>query len=258
MQESVDTGFVPEGIEAKIGSAEMPFELSCDDITVKFTGYVDRYDLSKDADGKVHLRTIDYKSGNKKVDSKLLLNGTQIQLPAYSGAIFKKHSEEFPDGTENVVVDNYGYVLLGLSVELSKESPKCLPQLSKYNNEAMKIAMDYSKHIIEESVDQIADGKSDAIVTNVKGNHCAYCSYRGYCGNIPSSPKCKAPLELDNSKYKSMIDEAETKNQEETDLDAIAYIIGGDKKMDKPDKIAILAMKDILENEADKSKGKEE
>ena len=91
----------------KIGSGELMLDIPYDGIDLKFTGFIDRYDLKKDEEGFVHLRTIDYKSGDKAVDSAELLNGTQIQLPAYSGAILDKHSKE----GSGAVVDDYGYVL---------------------------------------------------------------------------------------------------------------------------------------------------
>ena len=146
--ESVSTGFVPEGVEEQIGSEELKLNIPYEGIDLKFTGYIDRYDKRRDEEGKIHLRTIDYKSGDKAVESTELLNGTQIQLPAYSGAILDKHAQD-----SDAVIDDYGYVLVGLDAELDADPITCVPEFSGYDEEAMKIAIDYSKHIIKESVE---------------------------------------------------------------------------------------------------------
>jgi len=259
LQESVNTGFIPEGVEAKIGSNELVLDIPYEGIDLRFSGYIDRYDLKKDENGMVHLRTIDYKSGNKAVESDKLLIGTQIQLPAYSGAILDKHSAE----GAGAVVDDYGYVLLGLEASLDKDPVECFPKLAGYSDEAMKIAIDYSRHIIKESIDQIAEGKADAVTATPKNKNCSYCSYKSYCGNIPSASKGHEPIDLKvGGKYGQMVNEAENiakspEKASESDLDETAKRIGADKSMEKSDRIAILAMKDILEK-TEKKSGEEE
>jgi len=250
--ESVRTGFVPEGVEARIGSAELILDIPYEGIDLKFSGFIDRYDLRRDENGTVHLRTIDYKSGDKAVESAKLLNGTQIQLPAYSGAILDKHKRE----GNNAVVDDYGYVLVGLDAELDKEPVVCLPDLSGYDNEAMMIAIDYSKRIIKESIDQIADGKADAVVAEPHLKLCNYCRYRGYCGNDPSNPKSRLQIDLGaKGEYGTIVKKCEDfaeptktgKQRKDPGYDDVTKRIGADKSMKKADRIAILAMKDILE-----------
>ena len=260
LEDSVKTGFVPEGVEEKIGSGELMLDIPYDGIDLKFTGFIDRYDLKKDEEGFVHLRTIDYKSGDKAVDSAELLNGTQIQLPAYSGAILDKHSKE----GSGAVVDDYGYVLVGLDAKLDADPVTCVPELSGYDDDAMRIAIDYSKHVIKESIDQISEGKADAITAGPKLKLCRYCSYKGYCGNDPTDPKCREQIDLSSKgKYGTMVSKCEKfaeptpsgKQRKDPGYDDITKKIGADQGMKKDDRKAILAMKEILD---DKKDGKEE
>ncbi len=260
---SVETGFVPEGIEERIGSEELKLNIPYEGIDLRFSGFIDRYDVRRDEAEKVHLRTIDYKSGDKEVDSSELLNGIQIQLPAYSGAIYDKYASE----GKNAVIDNYGYVLVGLTAKLDEEPLSCVPQMSCYNEDAMKIATDYSKHIIKESIDQIAEGKADAIVVNSRHKPCDFCNYRGYCGNDPNNPKTKIQLDTGSkSKYGTMVTKCEKfaeptasgRARKDPGYDDVTKRIGADLSMDKSDRRAILAMKEILNGKDSKEEGKEE
>ena len=125
----------------------------------------------------MHIRTIDYKSGDKAVDSSKLLNGIQIQLPAYSGAILDMNAK----GGKQAVVDDYGYVLVGLKANSDGEPLVCLPQLSGYSEDAINVAIRFSKHVIKESVDQITDGKADAVtaVTGIDRYKCRQNIHNG-------------------------------------------------------------------------------
>ena len=263
LTDSVSTGFVPEGVEAQIGKGDLTLDIPYDGIDLKFSGFIDRYDIRKGEDGKIHVRTIDYKSGDKAVDSSALLNGTQIQLPAYSGAILDMNSREGNDA----VVDDYGYVLVGLKAGEDGEPLVCLPKLAGYNNEAINIAVRYSKHIIKESVDQIAEGKADAVTAAPHIKLCAYCSYKGFCGNDPSFSKGRTPVDTGSgSEYGKIVANCEKsaeptktgKPRKDYGYDDVTKAIGADKTMSKDDRRAILAMKDILDGKGSDSKGKEE
>ena len=260
LTDSVETGFVPEGIEEKIGSTDLVLNIPYEGVDLKFSGYIDRFDLKRDESGKIHLRTIDYKSFEKDVDAQSLINGTQIQLPTYSGAILDKYSKE-----GEAVIDDYGYVQVGLKASDKGEPLTCAPKLSGYDEAAMNIAIDYSKHIIKESVDQITSGKADAITAEPKLKLCNYCSYKGYCGNDPQSPKYREQLDLGSSgKYGTMVTNCEKfaeptksgKARKDPGYDEVTKKIGADKSMKKSDRIAILGMKDILEGTNEN--GKEE
>ena len=260
---SYNTGFVPEGIEEEIGKNDLALNIPYEGVDLKFSGFIDRYDSRKDEQGKVHLRTIDYKSGDKKVDSEELLNGTQIQLPAYSGAILDKHSKEEIDAS----IDNYGYVLLGLGAKLDEAPLTCEPLMSGYDADAMNIAIDYSKHIIKESIDQITEGKADAITSEPKLELCKYCMYSGFCGNVPSAPKSRPQIDVSSkSKYGSIVEKCENfakptasgRARKDPGYDDITKRIGADESMNKGDRRAILAMKEILDEKDKKESGKGE
>ena len=249
LTDSVVTGFVPEGVEEKIGEGNLVLDIPYEGIDLRFSGFIDRYDFKNGEDGKIHIRTIDYKSGDKAVDSSKLLNGTQIQLPAYSGAILDKQSG---DGKETVI-DDYGYVLVGLKAKDNGEPLVCLPKLSGYDNEAINVAISYSKHIIKESIDQIAGGKADAITASTKIDLCDYCSCRGFCGNDPTYSKGRPQIDTGSkSKYSEMVDKCEAfaksgKPDKDPGYDEQTKKIGADKSMSKETRRTILAMKDILD-----------
>ena len=130
----------------------------------------------------------------------------------------------------------------------------------------MKIAIDYSKHIVRESIDQIASGKADAITAEPRLKLCSYCSYKGYCGNDPSDPKSREQTDLSSKgKYGTMVKKCEDfaeptksgKQRKDPGYDDVTKRIGADESMKKDDRKAILAMKDILEGN-DKKDGKED
>ena len=258
LEDSVNTGFVPEGIEEKIGSGDYALNIPYEGVDLKFTGYIDRFDIKRDEAGKIHLRTIDYKSFEKDVDAQSLINGTQIQLPVYSGAILDKYSKE-----GDAVIDDYGYVQVGLKASDKGEPLTCAPKLSGYDEEAINIAIDFSKHVIKGSVDEITAGKADAIVAEPKLKLCNYCSYKGYCGNDPQAPKFREQLDLSSSgKYGVMVANCEAyvkpaksgKAKADPGYDEVTKKIGADKNMKKADRTAILGMKDILEGTDEKGK----
>ena len=258
--DSYNTGFVPEGVEEKIGQGDLVLKIPYEGIDLNFTGYIDRYDIRTDESGTVHLRTIDYKSGDKAVDSSELLNGTQIQLPAYSGAMLNR----YPD---NAVIDDYGYVLVGLKAGDKDEPLSCLPKLAGYSSDAMNIAISYSKHIIKESVDQICSGKADAVTAEPGLKNCSYCIFKGCCGNDPSSSKGREQINTGSgSEYGKTVANCEKaaeptksgKPRKDYVYDKVTKVIGADKSMSRDDRRAILAMKDILDGKDIAGDGKED
>ena len=116
-------------------------------------------------------------------------------------------------------------------------------------------------------MDQIAEGKADAITSEPKLKLCKYCSYKGYCGNDPKDPKSKKQIDLSSKgKYGTMVDNCEKfaeptksgKQRKDPGYDDITKKIGADACMKKADRKAVLAMKDILEGKDDAKDGKEE
>ena len=92
---------------------------------------------------------------------------------------------------------------------------------------------------------------------------CGYCRYKGYCGNDPSNPEYRPQPDLGSKgEYGTMVKKCEDfaeptksgKQRKDPGYDDITKKIGADKSMKKSDRIAILAMKDILEGKD----GKEE
>lgn len=258
LKDSHDTGFVPEGVEAPIGKGDLILDIPYEGMDLKFSGFIDRYDVRTDEDGNTHVRTIDYKSGDKAVDATKLLRGTQIQLPAYSGAIIDMHSKE----GNKAFVDDYGYVLVGLKPNDKGEPVLCVPQLSGYNSDAITVAVRYAKHIIKESADQIAGGKADAVTSASKIDLCNYCICRGFCGNDPAHSKGRPQIDTgSDSKYGEMVKKCEAfaksgKPDKDPGYDDATKRIGADKNMSSSDRRTILAMKDILD-EAENTSGKE-
>ncbi len=66
---------------------EAPFEKTLliddkDNLTVRFRGRIDRIDLCENQ-GRVYVKVVDYKSGNKDFDIEKLYLGLQLQLPIY-------------------------------------------------------------------------------------------------------------------------------------------------------------------------------
>ena len=259
LQDSHDTGFVPEGVEAPIGRGDLILDIPYEGMDLKFSGYIDRYDVRTDEEGNTHIRTIDYKSGDKAVDAAKLLRGTQIQLPAYSGAIIDMNSKE----GNKAFVDDYGYVLVGLKANDKGEPVVCTPQLSGYNSDAINVAVRYAKHIIKESADQIAGGKADAVTSAPKIDLCSFCVCRSFCGNVPAHSKGRPQIDTgSDSKYGEMVKKCEDfaksgKPDKDPGYDEQTKRIGSDKNMKAEVRRTILAMKDILD-EAEKNDGKEE
>ena len=164
-------------------------------------------------------------------------------------------------------VDDYGYVLVGLKANEDGEPLVCLPRLAGYNDEAIKIAIGYSKHIIKESIDQIADGKADAVTASPHIKLCSYCSYKGYCGNDPSFSKGREQIDTgSSSEYGKIVTNCEKaaeptksgKPRKDYGYDGITKAIGSDKSMSKDDRRTLLAMKKILDGIDGEEKGKEE
>ena len=57
----------------------------------------------------------------------------------------------------------------------------------KYSDEDLKLSLDYANYIVKTSVNEIKEGKADALVS--PGYHyCGICPYAGACGNVPSRP----------------------------------------------------------------------
>ncbi len=184
LKDCTDGGYLPSGFEQKIGdvTSELPIlmDYQLDSMLFRFTGSIDRYDIKEGEDNKKHIRVEDYKTGNKSLSSSELLNGVQIQLPAYSYALCK--------GISNSLIDNYGYSQVGLAAPEKGEALVFEPKNCDYSPDDIDTAMRYSDLVIRRSIRRIADGEADALAAPVGHTLCAYCPYAGSCGNVPSKP----------------------------------------------------------------------
>lgn len=197
LSDILKTGFIPAGYEAQIGKTSTDgkgreITLSLEDkeledetgLKIRFNGFIDRFDLKSSEQGDEGLRVIDYKSGDKKIKTAELFNGIQIQLPLYTRALCAGYGID-PAGCD------YGYFNVGLRTGSGKKpltfEPKTAKAGSEYSDEDIKLALDYSNHIVKTSVNDIKAGKADALVS--PGYHyCGFCPYAGACGNVPSRP----------------------------------------------------------------------
>jgi len=104
MERTVDTlqfhikrgKFMPQSHEY---SFEREFKLS-DDKKILLTGKIDRIDLYE-ADGKIYVKILDYKSGNKSIDITNVYHGIQQQLAVYMSEAIH-HEKEINPGKDVV------------------------------------------------------------------------------------------------------------------------------------------------------------
>lgn len=91
--------FVPTGFEVDFRSFDninaLQVALS-DNETMKLNGKIDRLD-TYEKDGRVYVKIIDYKSGNKKIDFNKLNSGLQIQLITYMSATMEGLKGKYPN-----------------------------------------------------------------------------------------------------------------------------------------------------------------
>lgn len=200
LNDILNTGFIPLGFETPIGAVSKDgngkeISLSLSDkkteeetgVKINFSGYIDRYDFKTSEQGKEGLRVIDYKSGNKTIKPAELFNGTQIQLPLYTRALCAGYGID-PAGSD------YGYFNVGLKTGSGDKPLTFQPKTAKtgkadikYSDEDLKLSLDYANYIVKTSVNEIKEGKADALVS--PGYHyCGLCPYAGACGNVPSRP----------------------------------------------------------------------
>ena len=220
LNDILNTGFIPAGFEAQIGAPSKDsngreISLSLEDkeledetgLKIRFSGFIDRFDLKTSEQGDEGLRVIDYKSGDKKIRNAELFNGIQIQLPLYTRALCAGYGID-PAGCD------YGYFNVGLKAGAGKKpltfEPKTAKEGSDYSEEDIKLALDYSNHIVKTSVNDIKAGKADALVS--PGYHyCGFCPYAGACGNVPSRPVDRLGNKAPGDVYSGYLEKAAEK-----------------------------------------------
>ena len=78
---------------------EMEFSKEClkrDDLSMKLVGKIDRLDVME-KDGRMYLKVVDYKSGDRRLQSEKIYTGTQLQLPIYLEQAVDAYSRMYPD-----------------------------------------------------------------------------------------------------------------------------------------------------------------
>jgi ATP-dependent helicase/nuclease subunit B len=112
--------FLPDAFEvslSEIASAkDLSFQLSNGDV-MRFTGRIDRIDIMN-ADGRVYVKIIDYKSGTKKLSAPEVYAGLQVQLLVYMDAALAGEAENY--GEEAVPAAAYLYHVLDPVIEDSE------------------------------------------------------------------------------------------------------------------------------------------
>ncbi|MCR4689396.1 MAG: PD-(D/E)XK nuclease family protein [Saccharofermentans sp.] len=207
LADCIDKGYLPTGFEQQIGSPDtnpplVDLNYIANGKQIRFNGFIDRYDV-REEDGIKHLRIEDYKSGDKKVTMKHFLAGIQIQLPVYAHALNL--------GIKSSAIDDYGYTLVGIKTPKDGEELKCEPVNAGYSPSQIATAMQYSDLIVRESVDNIIEGKAEAVTAIAKTSKCSYCPFAGACGNIPSDPVFKAAPDLTEDITKAEQDQKDIK-----------------------------------------------
>lgn len=84
-------GFEPAGAELVFGEGKDDTDLSFDlpgGRRLRLTGRVDRFDLCR-TDGRVYIKILDYKSGDRDLDTDLIRDGLSLQLMVYMMAVMQ-------------------------------------------------------------------------------------------------------------------------------------------------------------------------
>ena len=206
-----DTGFVPSGFELELGKGDYEFNIKTDNgMTFIFNGYIDRFDIRKEADGVSSVRVVDYKTGKKTISMTELAEGTQIQLPAYSYVLMQGLNKEGVNGR----LSNYGYLPVNLSTAKGKPlefKPRMLfdeavttgkkGERNAVLSDNIDVLAGYAMETVRHSCNGISEGMADALVS--PAGKCDYCTYRGLCGNNASRPARRADSDLIPEDYSS-------------------------------------------------------
>ena len=176
LEECAEQSFIPAGFETKIGDkGELSLLFNVGGKDFSFNGFIDRFDT--DAEDPSRFRIVDYKTGDKGILFDELIEGIQIQLPAYANAMIRNH----PD----FKVSDYCYSVLRLTPD-DKKGYKLNIKKSGCSEEELKTALSYSEFIINKSLERILKGEAQALAGSKDA--CKYCTFCGMCGNKGSDP----------------------------------------------------------------------
>ncbi len=105
-EEFAESKFKPCDFELSVsreGNAVTPMRLVSDDISVELRGKIDRVDLFEGEGGKLYVRVVDYKTGEKTFDMKNVKLGLDMQMLLYLFSLWENgekryHGEIIPAG----------------------------------------------------------------------------------------------------------------------------------------------------------------
>ena len=105
-EEFEESSFRPCDFELTVGrdeNAVVPMKLTGDDVSVELRGKIDRVDILEGEGGRVYVRVVDYKTGDKTFDIKNVRLGLDMQMLLYLFSIWENgekryHKEIVPAG----------------------------------------------------------------------------------------------------------------------------------------------------------------
>jgi ATP-dependent helicase/nuclease subunit B len=187
---------------------EMSFETVKDLDDIHLRGRIDRID-TKEEDGKLHVRVIDYKSGNTRFQLLSLYHGLQLQLVVYLNAAVEILQGKYPEKEiqpagmfyyhmDDPVIDVKGkepeeivkakiqeqLALEGMALDGSAGVDSDVSKKSqKAGEEEFRILSDFVKHKIRTIGKEIYQGEIQAAPYSLNDKTgCDYCPYHGICG----------------------------------------------------------------------------
>ncbi len=181
LRECADTRFIPADYEMRIGDDPYPVSYDINGKKFRFTGFVDRYDVSYDDPSSFRIQ--DYKTFVKEYDPLKLLAGIQIQLPVYANAVMTGKEGSFPA--------DIGYSPISIKAEKGKGSLEFKTLNAGITHEQMETVLKYTDYIIRKALSDIAAGKADALYCSTDSSSAKYHTLVGLLGNPQSKPVCR-------------------------------------------------------------------
>ncbi|GHU52049.1 ATP-dependent helicase/deoxyribonuclease subunit B [Clostridia bacterium] len=194
--------FTPKEFEITLDKnrKNKPFKVKTEDFEVEINGKIDRIDVFDH-----YIRVVDYKSGKKDADPKMLAYGLDFQLFFYLFAITETGSEYVDSTPQGVmympagVIDNFldrSILPTKNDVEKLKSDHYALTGFTigeKYDYKANALSYlafenlkDFSKEKVEKTIKKLYDGDVDATPLTYGKSPCEYCNYKDTCGNFPN------------------------------------------------------------------------
>ncbi|MBQ9747949.1 MAG: PD-(D/E)XK nuclease family protein, partial [Clostridia bacterium] len=97
-EEFAESDFRPLDFELSVsreGNAVTPMKLASEDVTVELRGKIDRVDAYEGAGGKLYIRVVDYKTGDKTFDLENISLGLDMQMLLYLFSIWENGEHRY-------------------------------------------------------------------------------------------------------------------------------------------------------------------